>query len=242
MGQLARQRCLRTRPSLRIHLAGQRSIFSNAPNLCCSAIAAVVRSPSRYCPFRSRTEIKTGELLREMKERGERAKAGDNQHGSSGAQLPPLSDLGVSKTQSSRHVCSRMVTTADPQPGRDARRVGAHRHTLPITKGLPEAAAETFNRETANDEDRVDYRAHYNRPLNCLADRFRIGGVVLVALGVGLCFRTSVEKSASCRRAEKCKRLATLFWLNTPSPMPDSGFWPLMRCSCPSNPPPPPRR
>ena len=29
-----------------------RSIFSNALNFCCSAIAALVRSPSRYCPFR----------------------------------------------------------------------------------------------------------------------------------------------------------------------------------------------
>jgi hypothetical protein len=29
-----------------------RSIFSNAPNLRCSALAALVRSPWQYCPFR----------------------------------------------------------------------------------------------------------------------------------------------------------------------------------------------
>jgi hypothetical protein len=39
-------------PTLRIHVRPARSIFSNAPNFCRSAIAALVRSPWRYCPFR----------------------------------------------------------------------------------------------------------------------------------------------------------------------------------------------
>ena len=48
-------------------------------------------------------ERRAGELLRQMRERGERRKPGDNQHGSNGAQLPPkLSDLGITKTQSWR--------------------------------------------------------------------------------------------------------------------------------------------
>jgi len=56
--------------------------------------------------IRMRAEI-AGELLAEMKKRGERQKAGDNQHrGSSGARLPTaaptLADLGVSKTRSSQ--------------------------------------------------------------------------------------------------------------------------------------------
>jgi hypothetical protein len=35
--------------ALRIHARPARSIFSNALNFCCSAIAAFVRSPWRYC-------------------------------------------------------------------------------------------------------------------------------------------------------------------------------------------------
>ena len=35
------------------HISPARSIFSNALNFCRSAIAALVRSPWRYCPFRS---------------------------------------------------------------------------------------------------------------------------------------------------------------------------------------------
>jgi len=35
-----------------------------------------------------------------------------------------------------------------------------------LQKDCQKLAAETFNRETANDEDRVDYRAHYNARLN----------------------------------------------------------------------------
>jgi N6-adenosine-specific RNA methylase IME4 len=53
--------------------------------------------------IRKRAERRAGELLAEMKTRGERQRVGDNQHGSNAAQLPPkLSDLGVTKTQSSR--------------------------------------------------------------------------------------------------------------------------------------------
>src|SRR5262249_33950625 len=37
----------------RIHLQPGRDILSNALNFCRSAIAALVRSPCRYCPFRS---------------------------------------------------------------------------------------------------------------------------------------------------------------------------------------------
>jgi hypothetical protein len=37
----------------RIHISPARSIFSKALNFCRSAIAALVRSPLRYCPFRS---------------------------------------------------------------------------------------------------------------------------------------------------------------------------------------------
>jgi hypothetical protein len=51
-------------------------------------------------------------MLTEMKERGERAKAGDNQYGgSSGAKLP-LSDLGISKTESSRWQKTAISTLA----------------------------------------------------------------------------------------------------------------------------------
>jgi hypothetical protein len=35
-----------------------------------------------------------------------------------------------------------------------------------LEKNCSQLAAETFRRETANDEDRVDYRAHYNAHLN----------------------------------------------------------------------------
>jgi len=37
---------------LSVHVRPARSIFSNALNFCCSAIAVLVRSPCRYCPFR----------------------------------------------------------------------------------------------------------------------------------------------------------------------------------------------
>jgi hypothetical protein len=35
-----------------------------------------------------------------------------------------------------------------------------------LQKNCEKLAAETFRRETADDEDRVDYRAHYNARLN----------------------------------------------------------------------------
>ena len=35
-----------------------------------------------------------------------------------------------------------------------------------LQKNCEKLAAETFNRETADDEDRIDYRAHYNARLN----------------------------------------------------------------------------
>jgi len=35
-----------------------------------------------------------------------------------------------------------------------------------LQKNCEKSAAENFNRKTANDEDRVDYRAHYNARLN----------------------------------------------------------------------------
>src|SRR6516165_10583049 len=38
--------------TLRVHARPARSIFSNALNFCRSAIAALVRSPCQYCPFR----------------------------------------------------------------------------------------------------------------------------------------------------------------------------------------------
>src|SRR5262245_19527243 len=58
--------------------------------------------------IRMRAEIRAGELLREMKQRGERETKGGkrgNQYKeakSQAATLPKLSDIGVSKTQSSR--------------------------------------------------------------------------------------------------------------------------------------------
>src|SRR5262245_13219915 len=52
--------------------------------------------------IRLRAERRAGEMLAEMAERGERAKPGDNQHGGSNGARLPLSDLGVSKSQSSR--------------------------------------------------------------------------------------------------------------------------------------------
>ena len=35
-----------------------------------------------------------------------------------------------------------------------------------LQKNCEKLAAETFNRETAYDEDRIDYRSHYNARLN----------------------------------------------------------------------------
>jgi hypothetical protein len=54
--------------------------------------------------IRMRAERRAGELLREMKERGERAKSGDKESGRGRKPLsrPTLADIGVSKTQSSR--------------------------------------------------------------------------------------------------------------------------------------------
>src|SRR5262252_9142800 len=37
----------------KVHVSRARSIFSNALNFRCSVIAALPRSPWRYCPFRS---------------------------------------------------------------------------------------------------------------------------------------------------------------------------------------------
>jgi len=51
---------------------------------------------------RLRAEIRAGELLAEMAQKGERQKAGDADGGRAKPSVPKLSDLGVSKTQSSR--------------------------------------------------------------------------------------------------------------------------------------------
>ena len=52
--------------------------------------------------IRIRAEVRAGELLREMAQKGERQKAGDNQQGSNKAELPPaLAQLGISRKQSS---------------------------------------------------------------------------------------------------------------------------------------------
>jgi len=58
----------------------------------------------RAIEVRERAEIRMGELLREMGETGQRAKAGDNQHnrGNGAAPPPTLAALGVNSTQSSR--------------------------------------------------------------------------------------------------------------------------------------------
>jgi len=58
----------------------------------------------RAVEVRERAEIRMGELLREMGETGQRAKAGDNQHhrGNGAAPPPTLASLGVNPTQSSR--------------------------------------------------------------------------------------------------------------------------------------------
>lgn len=54
--------------------------------------------------IRMRAEDRAGELLAEMKKQGKRQKVGDNQHRGSNKQLlpPKLSELGVTKVQSSR--------------------------------------------------------------------------------------------------------------------------------------------
>jgi hypothetical protein len=46
--------------------------------------------------------FRTGELLREMKARGERQKAGEADGRKRQPSTPKLSDLGINKTQSSR--------------------------------------------------------------------------------------------------------------------------------------------
>jgi N6-adenosine-specific RNA methylase IME4 len=51
--------------------------------------------------IRMRAEIRAGELLADMKARGERRKDGQRSQPATAA-IPPLADLGVSKTQSSR--------------------------------------------------------------------------------------------------------------------------------------------
>jgi hypothetical protein len=50
--RIAAHACAGTR-FLCIYVRPARSIFSNALNFCRSAIAALVRSPWRYCPLRS---------------------------------------------------------------------------------------------------------------------------------------------------------------------------------------------
>jgi hypothetical protein len=53
--------------------------------------------------LRLRAENRAGELLAEMKERGERREHSQRSRGATFANLPPkLSDIGVTKTQSSR--------------------------------------------------------------------------------------------------------------------------------------------
>jgi N6-adenosine-specific RNA methylase IME4 len=58
---------------------------------------------SQATEIRMRAERRAGELLHEMAERGERREHSQRSHGATSTDLPPkLSDLGISKTQSSR--------------------------------------------------------------------------------------------------------------------------------------------
>ncbi len=52
--------------------------------------------------IRLRSERRTGQLLREMGERGDRAQGGGDRRSGSQSATPKLEDLGVIKTQSSR--------------------------------------------------------------------------------------------------------------------------------------------
>jgi hypothetical protein len=52
--------------------------------------------------LRPRAERRAGELLAEMKERGERQKPGEYKKSHAATIAPKLSDLGITKTQSSR--------------------------------------------------------------------------------------------------------------------------------------------
>lgn len=53
----------------------------------------------QFAECKVRAEIKCGELLRDMAERGERARAGDNQHG---GDTMSLADLGITAKESER--------------------------------------------------------------------------------------------------------------------------------------------
>ena len=65
-----------------------------------------------------RAEIRAGQLLREMANTGSRAVSGDKESGRSKKPLskPTLSDLGVTKDQSSRLSSARRPRAARPQP------------------------------------------------------------------------------------------------------------------------------
>jgi hypothetical protein len=57
----------------------------------------------RATDIRMRAEIRAGEILREMAKRGERREHSQRSRGATSENMPPkLSDLGISKTQSSR--------------------------------------------------------------------------------------------------------------------------------------------
>ena len=96
-----------------------------------------------------RAERRAGELLIEMKERGERREHSQRSHGETSEALPPkLSDLGINKTQSSRW--QKLAALPEEKFEQNVKRASADAYDRMTGRFLKEAEIERAKQHHAN--------------------------------------------------------------------------------------------
>jgi hypothetical protein len=121
--------------------------------------------------IRLRAERKAGELLAGMKARGERQRPGDNRAGVDGSSAPPstprLSDLGVTKTQSSRS--QKLAALSDDEL--EERIIAAKEHAISaMEKSRSLNPKPRRDRPAQNPSGSDGFRPHKRVPLPLPAD------------------------------------------------------------------------
>jgi hypothetical protein len=123
--------------------------------------------------IRLRAEIRAGELLLEMKERGERAAGGKKNlrpgsHGATPEKEPKLSNLGVTKTQSSRW--QRLASLSSDE--QEAKIAQAKKIAVAVTEGNQEIVkAARAQRQVEKRERRHQREAALGAKIVALPDK-----------------------------------------------------------------------